>query len=106
MVFDAAGLIGQPLAFEPARAGVGDRDPGAGFRRPETPPGQVERVPVQAQPMTGHDNQKDQPRRQGDPACRAPHAQQGPQGNTRRSSSKCGPSRSVGQSPPQTISVP
>lgn len=105
-MFETAGLVGRPLGFEPTRGGVGDRCPEAGFRRAEAPPRQVERIPAQTDPATDSDRENRHRRGQYDPADRGRQAKQRPHGNTRLSSSKCGPSRSVGQSPPQTMAVP
>jgi len=105
---EAARLFGRALDLEPTRLGVGpggDR-PGLGCR--QTAPGQIERVPAKAEaPAERHDGDKGQ-RHSHAPAERAKGAQnrEAPHGNTLRSSSKCGPSRRVGQSPPQTIAVP
>lgn len=105
-MFETTGLIGHPLGLEATRSGVGDGDRDAGFRRPEAPPGQIERVPTETQSVARYGRQHRQSRRQHDPAGRGRKAKQAPHGNTLRSSSKCGPSRSVGQSPPHTMVVP
>lgn len=105
-MFETAGLIGHAFAFEPARAGIGDGPFGAGFSRAQAPPRQVERVPSQSEPMADSGREERQRHGQDDPAHRGRKTKQGPHGNTRLSSSKCGPSLSVGQSPPHTIAVP
>ena len=105
-MFQLADLARHALDLELTRAGVGVSGRGSGFRGPEAPSGEVERVPTQAQPPRKDRGRNDQSQRQQDPAERDRQTKQGPHGNTFLSSSKCGPSRSVGQSPPQTMAVP
>lgn len=105
-MFETAGLLGHSLGLEPARTGVGSGDRRAAFRRPQAPPRQVERIPAQTEALADDDQEDHQRYGQHDPAGAGRQAKQGPHGNTRRSSSKCGPSRSVGQSPPHTMAVP
>ena len=71
---------------------------------------QVEGVPAQAEAVPYDREQSAQAQHGGGPAQRRKDAKRVPerraQGKTFRSSSKCGPSRRVGQSPPQTTAVP
>ncbi len=105
-VVETAGLIGRAFDFEPTRGGVGDGCPEAGFSRAETPPREVEGIPAQTDPAADRDRYNRHHHGQHGPADRGRQAKQGPHGNTRLSSSKCGPSLSVGQSPPHTMAVP
>ncbi len=69
--------------------------------------GQVEWVPSKAEPAQRgrHDREGRDP--EGEPTQRGQRSEERRrQGNTFRSSSKCGPSRSRGQSPPQTRATP
>ena len=107
-MIEAAGLVGHAFRFETAGQGVGVRrgDPGLGPRQPTL--AQAERVPAQAEAMAEDDRDDEQRRNRQPPAERRQDPQDGQSlhGNTFRSSSKCGPSRSVSQSPPQMIAVP
>ena len=68
---------------------------------------EVERIPAKAEPAQHHGGRREHAHSDDQP----PHGRQGrekrgPHGNTFRSSSKCGPSRRRGQSPPQTRATP
>lgn len=85
--------------------GGGDRGLGA----VEPSPVEAERIPAEAETAEDDGSDGEDEDAEGQPA----HRRQGPQdrrqadqGNTRRSSSKCGPSRRRGQSPPQTRATP
>ena len=108
MVFEAAGLFGHAFGFEAARDGVRHGGLGVRLGGSQTPPGQAERIPAQAKPMAEAGDSDDKRYGQQAPTGRSQHPQgrQRPHGNTFRSSSKCGPSRNLGQSPPQTMAVP
>ena len=69
---------------------------------------EAEGVPAQpdAPPDRRGQNKGDRHHQPPSPRRQRPQNASPPQGNTLRSSSKCGPSRSVGQSPPQTRGVP
>ena len=107
-MIEAAGLTGHAFRFEAAGQGVrvGRGDPGLGPLQPAL--AEAERVPAQAETMAEDGCDDDQRRDRQAPAERRQDPQDGQplHGNTFRSSSKWGPSRSVGQSPPQTIAVP
>nr|MBB5292462.1 hypothetical protein [Brevundimonas basaltis] len=96
------------LDLETAGGGVGCgaiRPPFGGF---QTTGCETEGVPAEAEPPA-QPYQRDRKRdHEQQPSRRRQGAQdgRGGHGNTARSSSKCGPSRSVGQSPPQTMAVP
>ncbi len=107
-VFETPGLFGGTRDLEPARGGVLDRGGGLRLGRAQPSLRQPQRVPSKAQSVqadqhrsqhTGHD-QPPAPGSQGSQERRSPH------GNTLRSSSKCGPSLRVVQSPPQIMAVP
>ena len=108
MVVEATGLIDRALDLKPARRGVGGGGPGPLLGRLEPPLAQTERIPVDAEAPAEHE-QDDEP---GERRQTQAHGRQGAQDQPRvhgkafRSSSKCGPSRRVGQSPPQTRAVP
>ena len=106
--FKTAGLIGHAFGFELPGFGVGDRDGRPRLGRPGAPPREIERVPAQAKPAPHGREGDDHGQHQNDPTSGREDAQDRhrPHGNTVRSSSKCGPSRRVVQSPPQTIGVP
>lgn len=107
-VFETPGLFGSARNLEPARSGVLDRGGGLRLGRAQPSLRKPQRVPAKAQSVqadqhrsqnTGHD-QPPAPGSQGSQDRRPPH------GNTLRSSSKCGPSLRVVQSPPQIMAVP
>lgn len=105
---EAAGHVGLTGGFEFARHGLGPPGDCRGFGGSEAPPAETEGVPGQSDAtaeQNGGDDQRHEGQAKGDrpqPAKERP----GRHGNTFRSSSKCGPSRSFGQSPPQTMAVP
>lgn len=107
MGFEMAGLNGGAFGLDPAGGGVDLGHRGAGFGRIDPPARAVERVPAEPERL----DQQDEGDNGGDsrdrPAGRLQQRRKGRlHGNTFRSSSKCGPSRSFGQSPPQTMAVP
>lgn len=108
MVFEAAGLFGHAFGFEAAREGARGGGGGVRLGRPQASPGQAERIPAQAEAMAEPDDREGEAHTQQAPSDRGQHPEerQRPHGNTFRSSSKCGPSRNLGQSPPQTMAVP
>lgn len=108
MVIEAAGLIGHSLEFETARRHIGRRRPGARFGVIQAPRRHVERIPTQPEPAPGHENghQYGGDQQEPDDGLRPPQKRQRRHGKAFRSSSKWGPSRSFGQSPPHTMVVP
>ena len=108
MFVETAGLPGQPLRFQSTRHRVRLSRHGSSFGGVQTPPGETERIPAQTCAVARRHGGDDGGGRQQEPGARVQAAKQrdDPHGNTFRSSSKCGPSRSVGQSPPQTMAVP
>jgi len=108
MVFQPVRLGGGAFDLESSGEGVGGGGVGSTLRRLKTAGAEAERIPVEAQPPTGDEQDRDQRRHQQSPAQRGQGAQKGARahGKTFRSSSKCGPSRRLVQSPPQTMAVP
>ncbi len=107
MDFETAFLRGRTFTFEPASGGVGLGRRGALLGRLKAATRTVERVPAEPKRLdqTGEDHEGGDNREA--PADRLQERNDGrSHGNTFRSSSKCGPSRSFGQSPPHTIAVP
>lgn len=90
MEIEAAGLIGGPLDFEPARGrvGLGGRCPG--LRGGEPAPGQTKRIPAQPQAMTQRQCGREHEGGGQGPARRGQNAKYvgRPHGNTLRSNSK------------------
>lgn len=107
MDVEAPALGRRAFMFEPPGGPVGLGRRRARFGGGDPPPGPVERVPAKAQAMRqedeGPDGDRDQHRRHGGTG--QPEHHPGAHGKAFRSSSKCGPSRSRGQSPPQTTGV-
>jgi len=103
MDFETALLGDSALALEPAGGGVGLGHGGQGFGGLGPSTRSVERIPAKSERLDqqGEDNG-------GGDGCEPPARgfQKRLHGNTFRSSSKCGPSRSFGQSPPHTMAVP
>lgn len=101
-------LVGRAFPLEPPRRGIGFGRRGPRLGGGEAAAGPVEGVPPKPQAM----GEQDKGRRSGDGQGRPCGGTGRPQdaardhGKAFRSSSKCGPSRSRGQSPPQTIGVP
>ncbi len=95
------GFCGTDLGFGP---GNGGRSLGAIGATPR----QVERVPAKAETAQDEGGNREAHEADREPTQRRQRAQHGDggHGNTRRSSSKCGPSRRVGQSPPQIRATP
>lgn len=93
----------QPTRGQVAVQGFGPRPGGL---QPST--SDVEGIPAQSDAPPDYHKQNQHNGQHHAPPPGAEHPQNGgrPHGNTLRSSSKCGPSRSVGQSPPQTMGVP
>ena len=96
------------LVREAAAGGVGLRDAGGRFGAPEPAFGETQRVPAEPQPLQGEQTPAQNNSGDHGPAQRRQHPQirRPPHGNTLRSSSKCGPSFRLVQSPPQMIAVP
>lgn len=108
MGFDAGGLTDSALDLKPTRDAVALRRRGARLGRLQSASSPVKRIPAKAkrvdQDDQGGDTRNHRDRHERRPGQRALEA--GAHGNALRSSSKCGPSRKVGQSPPQTMAVP
>ena len=107
MGFQMAGLNDGALDLEPTggRVGLGRR--GANFGRLDPPARAVERVPAEPERLDQQDEGDNGGDSRNHPGDRLQRRRMGRRhGNIFRSSSKCGPSRSFGQSPPQTIAVP
>lgn len=101
-------LTGLPLDFQPTGSSVRACDLGPGLGRLQTSPGEIERIPAEAQTPPGHDHKEDeQDKHNTPPSGRRQDSRQGRplHGKTFRFSSKWGPSRRRGQSPPQTTGV-
>ena len=107
-LFDATDLVEGALDLEAAAGGVGLRDAGGRFGAPEPAFGETQRVPAEPQPLQGEQTPAQNNSGDHGPAQRRQHPQirRRPHGNTLRSSSKCGPSFRLVQSPPQMIAVP
>lgn len=101
-------LVRGALDLEPARIGVRGGDRGPDLSRPQPSLGQPQRVPAKAQRIQAYQGGAQNPGHGQHPApwSQGPQERLRPQGNTFRSSSKCGPSLRLVQSPPQTIAVP
>lgn len=96
-------LVGGPFDLEGPGGGVGTRRGGPAFGGAQTTGVQTEGIPPQAEAGRREGDDHDR-RHEGEPA---PGSQDpAVHGKAFRSSSKWGPSRSVVQSPPQTIAVP
>lgn len=96
------------LDLQAARGGVGAGGFGLCFGGVESMSGAIERIPPQPKSLADDCQQAKTRRQRQKPAERIEDAQKGerPHGKAFRSSSKCGPSRRRGQSPPQTTAVP
>jgi len=105
---DPPGLDGRGLDLEATGGGVRLRVGGAGLGGFETAAEPVERVPAEAETVRKQDDRGEGQRRGQGPSRGSDQPEQiaRAHGKAFRSSSKCGPSRSRGQSPPQTIGVP
>ncbi len=106
---EAGDLIGLTLGFGGSGGGLLGGDDGRGLGAVQPSSVEVERVPAKAKAAEDDGEGGQNGDAEGEPA----HRRQGPQdrrqtdhGNTFRSSSKCGPSRRRGQSPPQTRATP
>ena len=64
MAFETVRLGGRPLDLKRAGGGVGSRDLRPPLRRFETAGAEAERVPVEAQAATGHEQSGDNGRHQ------------------------------------------
>lgn len=91
-----------------AGGGIGTGQIGGGLGPVGAAAGQIERVPAKAETAehNGHDGHASEDHRQPTDRGQAAKKRGGAHRNTRRSSSKWGPSRKVGQSPPQTMATP
>lgn len=107
VLFKTTGLGDDALDLELAGPGIGDRGLGLSLDRRLTSRAEAEGVPVQ--PQTAPDDKQggdqDDQGQPGPKRSKAPQDRSGTHGKAFRSSSKCGPSRKVGQSPPQMIAV-
>lgn len=103
LAVQAGALVGLARLLEAAGVRVGLSRLGAGFGGAQAPAGEIERVPAQPDAMRRRQHQDDDDHG-GEPG--RPRSEAGHHGKAFRSSSKWGPSRSLGQSPPQTIAVP
>lgn len=108
MSVEAERRLRRPVDFKAAGGGVGPGDLGLRLGRREAAGREIEGIPAESQSVTQQDDDQESRRRQERPAERRKGAQEGSRGHgkTFRSSSKCGPSRRVAQSPPQTMAVP
>jgi hypothetical protein len=100
----AARLNAGALDFQCTGAGVSGGDLGLLLRALQSARIEPERIPAQPQTAPGQQQGDDQ-QNHAQPSGRAAHEPRA-HGKAFRSSSKCGPSRRVGQSPPQTMAVP
>lgn len=105
---EATGLIPGGLDLQPSGGGIGDSDGVPGFSGFPPALRQPQRIPANPQPVQGDQAQGQcRPDEHGPaPGRQSAQPRQPPHGNTRRSSSKWGPSRRRVQSPPQMIAVP
>ena len=101
-------LTGLALGLGRAGGGVGTSQIGGGLGPIGATPREVERIPAKAEATEQYGDHGDtrEDRRQPPERRQAAKNYGGTQGNTRRSSSKCGPSLRVGQSPPHTMATP
>lgn len=108
MTLNAVRLSGRALDLEGASRGVGGQRIGSTFRCLDAAGLKPERIPVEAEAATGDDkDRQDHPSQQSTPPRRqGSENNPGIHGKAFRSSSKCGPSRRLVQSPPQTMAVP
>ena len=108
VIFDPADLADGAFDLEPPGGRIELRRHGARFGRLQTAARPVERIPPKPERMDqddqGGDSRYSRTGPEGRLRQRRRHA--GAHGNTFRSSSKCGPSRNVDQSPPPTMAVP
>ena len=108
MDVEPAGLGPASLGLQATRGGVGFGARGAGLGGGEAAAGEIEGIPAEAE-IAGQQHQDRDGDRRGQREARRPgQTEQGARahGKAFRSSSKWGPSRRRGQSPPQTIGVP
>ncbi len=96
------------LGFGRTSNGLGMRQIGSGLGPVSAPSRQIERVPPEAEASQQQGDSRHTHQDQGEPAegCQTASERADVHGNTRRSSSKWGPSLKVGQSPPQTMATP
>lgn len=108
MAIDPSGQIDRALDFQATRGRIVGGRGGATLRGLEARFSQPERIPAKAQPVPDQQGGPQHERNSEAPAKRRNGAQVNPRrhGKTFRSSSKCGPSRRLGQSPPQTMATP
>lgn len=105
---ELAAEIGRALDLEATGGGVCDSSLGPPFSGFQTAGAEPERIPAETHASPDHGHGRDQGDSHDEPAERRQGAQDQARahGKALRSSSKCGPSRRVGQSPPQTMAVP
>jgi len=101
-------LTGLTLGLGRAGGGFGASQIGGGLGPVGASAGEIERVPAKAEAAEQQGDEGKTGNHQRQPTHRRQGSQDGggSHGNTRRSSSKCGPSLSLGQSPPQTMATP
>lgn len=101
-------LVRGALDLEPTRGRVRGGGVRPCFSRLQPPLGQPQRVPAKAQRIQADQRRTQNPGHGHRPAPwgQGPQKRWRPHGNAFRSSSKCGPSLRLVQSPPQTIAVP
>ena len=102
-------LTGLRVRLGGSGGGLLDGHGGGGLGALETSPTEIERVPAKAETAEDEGDHGEDSDARSEPSHRREGAQDRRQtghGNTRRSSSKCGPSRRRRQSPPQTRATP
>lgn len=108
MAVQAAGHVARAVDLEAAGGRVGGGRAGATFSGLKPPGAEIEGIPAKPEASSEHEHNREQGEARQTPGKWRQRAQDQPRahGKAFRSSSKCGPSRSVGQSPPQTMAVP
>ena len=104
---EAGDLTGLPLGFGRSGGGLRDGCGRGGLGAVKTSAAEVEGIPAKAEAAEHEGDDRQDRDADGQPAQRLKRPQDRRRhGNTFRSSSKCGPSRKRGQSPPQTMATP
>lgn len=99
-------LGGAALSFELAGSGLGLRNLGPLLQGARAALGPAERIPAKPEAVTKNDQEQHGRQQQQRGGGQPWPGRERRHGNAFRSSSKCGPSRRLGQSPPQTTGVP